>query len=135
MTKQQRKRIEREFFGYTRNRQKAAEYVSSHAYDHFGVDYSSERVKSSHGNGTESSVIRMIDEADEAWRWCLVFEKTLERFRWEKKDELMRKKYIERKNPYTICGEIGIERRTYFYWIDEIRRIAYQWALDFRLFS
>lgn len=135
MTKQQRKTIEREFYGYTRNRQKAADYVSSHVYDHFGVDYSSERVKSSRGNGTESSVIRMIDEADEAWRWCLVFEKTLERFRWEKKDELMRKKYIERKNPFTICGEIGIERRTYFYWLDEIRRIAYQWALDFRLFS
>lgn len=135
MTKQQRKKIEREFYGYTRNRQKAADYVSSHAYDHFGVDYSSERVNSSRGNGTESSVIRMIDEEDEAWRWCLVFEKTLERFRWEKKDELMRKKYIERKNPYTICVEIGIERRTYFYWLDEIRRIAFQWALDFRLFS
>ena len=135
MTKQQRKKIEREFYGYTRNRQKAADYVSSHAYDHFGVDYSSERVKSSRGNSAESGVIRMIDEADEAWRWCLVFEKTLERFRWEKKDELMRKKYIERKNPYTICAEIGIERRTYFYWLDEIRRIAFQWALDFRLFS
>ena len=135
VTQQQRKKIEREFYGYIRNRQKAADYVSSHVYDHFGVDYSSERVKSSHGNGTESSVIRMIDEAEEAWRWCLVFEKTLQRFRWEKKDVLMRKKYIERKSPYAICGESGIERRTYFYWLDEIRRIAYQWALDFRLFS
>ena len=134
MTKQQRKRIEREFFGYTRNRQKAAEYVSSHAYDHFGVDYSSERVKSSRGNSAESGVIRMIDEADEAWRWCLVFEKTLERFRWEKKDELMRKKYIERKNPYTICAEIGIGRSTYFYWKEEILQIAFMWATDLKLF-
>lgn len=134
MTKQQRKKIEREFYGYTCNRQKAADYVSSHAYDHFGVDYSSERVKSSHGNGTESSVIRMIDEADEAWRWCLVFEKTLERFRWEKKDELMRKKYIERKNPYTICAEIGIGRSTYFYWKEEILQIAFLWATDLKLF-
>lgn len=134
MTKQQRKKIEREFYGYTRNRQKAADYVSSHVYDHFGVDYSSERVKSSHGNGTESSVIRMIDEADEAWRWCLVFEKTLERFRWEKKDELMRKKYIERKNPYMICGEIGIGRSTYFYWKEEILQIAFLWATDLKLF-
>lgn len=135
MTKQQRKKIEREFYGYTRNRQKAADYVSSHAYDHFGVDYSSERVKSSRGNGTESSVIRMIDEADEAWRWCLVFEKTLERFRWEKKDELMRKKYIERKKHYEICEYLKIDRATYFRWLSEIRYIAFQWALDFRLFS
>lgn len=134
MTKQQRKRIEREFFGYMHNRQKAAEYVSSHAYDHFGVDYSSERVKSSRGNSAESGVIRMIDEADEAWRWCLVFEKTLERFRWEKKDELMRKKYIERKNPYTICAEIGIGRSTYFYWKEEILQIAFMWATDLKLF-
>ena len=134
MTKQQRKKIEREFYGYTRNRQKAADYVSSHVYDHFGVDYSSERVKSSRGNGTESSVIRMIDEADEAWRWCLVFEKTLERLRWEKKGELMRKKYIERKNPYTICAEIGIGRSTYFYWKEEILQIAFMWATDLKLF-
>lgn len=135
MTKQQRKTIEREFYNYVRNRQNAAEYVSSHAFDHFGIDYSTERVKSSSGNSAERNVIRMIDEADRVWRWCLVFEKTLERFRWEQKDKLMRLKYIERKKPMEICGIIGIERRTYFYWLEDVRRIAYMWALDLKLFS
>lgn len=134
MTRQQRKEIEREFYNYARNRQQAAQFVSSHAFDHFGVDYTSERVKSSTGNSTERSVIRMIDEADRMWRWCLVFEKTLERFRWDQKDKLMRMKYIERKKPTAICSIIGIGRSTYFYWMEEIRQIAYLWALDLKLF-
>lgn len=134
MTKQQRKTIEREFYNYVKNRQQAAEYVSSHAFDHFGVDYSSERVRSSAGNYAESKVIRAIDDSDRMWRWCLVFEKTLERFRWEQKDKVMRMKYIERKKPLEIYTTIGIERRTYFYWLEEIRTIAFMWALDLKLF-
>lgn len=134
MTKQQRKTIEREFFNYTKNRQQSAEYVASHAFDHFGVDYMSERVKCSSGNSAEQKVIRAIDEADRMWRWCLVFEKTLERFRWEQKDKVMRMKYIERKKPLEIYTTIGIERRTYFYWLEEIRTIAFMWALDLKLF-
>lgn len=134
MTKQQKKTIEREFYNYTKNRQQAAEYVASQALAHFGVDYSSERVKSSSGNYAESKVIRAIDEADRMWRWCLVFEKTIERFRWEQKDRVMRMKYIERKNPLEIYTTIGIERRTYFYWLEEIHTIAFKWALDLKLF-
>lgn len=134
MTKQQKKTIEREFYNYIKNRQQAAQYVASNAFDHFSVDYSSERVKSSSGNYAEQKVIRAIDQADRMWRWCLVFEKTIERFRWEQKDKVMRMKYIERKKPLEIYTAIGIERRTYFYWLEEIRTIAFMWALDLKLF-
>ncbi len=134
MTKQQKRAIDREFYNYRGNKKQAAEYVASHAFDGFGVDYGGVRVKSSHQNGQERRIVSEVSEAERLWRWCLVFEHTLTKFRWEKKDELMRKKYIECKGVYRICTEIGIERRTYFYWLDEIRQTAYQWAKEYQLF-
>jgi len=134
MTRQQRKTIEHEFRNYTKNRQQAAEYVASQAFSHFGVDYSSERVKSSSGNYAEQKIIRVIDEADKMWRWCLVFEKTIEHFRWEKKDKVMRMKYIERKKTFEICQAVSVSRSEYFYWLNHILEIAYNWACDLKLF-
>lgn len=133
MTKQQRKTIEREFYNYTKNRSQAAEYVASHAFDHFGVDYTSERVRSSSGNSPEQKVIRAIDQADRMWRWCLVFEKTLERFRWTGKDKLMEMRYIGRLDEYQICFKVHIERRTFFYWLDEILQVGFMWVKELKL--
>ncbi len=134
MTKQQKRAIDREFYNYRGNKKQAAEYVASHAFDGFGVDYGGVRVKSSPQNGQERRIVLAVSEEERLYRWCLVFEHVLTKFRWEKKDELMRKKYIERKGVYRICTEIGIGRRTYFYWLDEIRQTAYQWAKEYQLF-
>ena len=134
MTRAQRKQIEREFYNYKANRDKAASYVASHAYDNFGMDYSEPRVKSSSGNGVERNVIRMISEEERAWKWCIVFQKTMERFRWTQKDELMRRRYISNEREVKTCMAVGIERRTYFYWLNELLDVAFLWALDLNLF-
>ena len=133
MTKQQKRAIDREFYNYICNKRQAAEYVASHAFDGFGVDYGGVRVKSSSQNGQERRIVSVVGEEERLYRWCLVFEHTITKFRWEKKDELMRKKYIERKGVNRICVEVGIDRATYFRWIQEIRLVAWQWAEELRV--
>lgn len=134
MTKEQRKRIETEFYRYEQNRNKAANFISDRALAGMGVDYSKERVKSSNGNSVEESVVKTVDDYMRMYKWCLVYEKTLERFKWTLKDKLMQMRYIDRNHEVCICDVIGIERRTYYYWVEEVLQIAYQWAKELELF-
>lgn len=133
MTKQQRRVIERELYNYAENKKKAAEYVASHAFDGFSFDFTVPRVKRSQTNEPERRVVEEIGVAERNWKWCKVYELTFNKFRWEKKDELMQKKYIEQKPPIQISRELHIDRATYFRWLEEIRLTAYQWAVEMRL--
>lgn len=130
MNKSQRRQIEREFYNYKNNKQMAAEYVASHALDGFAVDYSRDRVQTSYNNGTENKIIGAICKEETAYKWCVVFQKTMDKFRWEQKDILMIKKYIERKNMRQICCELSLPDSTYFYWQSEIIYTAYKWAKE-----
>ncbi len=132
MTKQQRKIIEREFYRYKWNKAQAENYaVCAVAYDSKAPD--GERVKTSGGNANEQLVIRAIYDQERMRGWCMVFEKTLDKFYCDLKDELMKKKYIERKSRGRICREIGIAERTYDYWLSDILCIAYFRAKDLKL--
>lgn len=133
MTKQERRQIEREFFNYKSNREQAAEFVASSALSGFAIDYSHERVQTSSGNSVERSVITAISKEERLWKWCLVFEKTLDKYRWEQKDKLILKKYIERKPRWRICMELCVAERTYHMWLNEILETAYMWATEFEL--
>ncbi len=132
MTKEQKKTIEREFYKYKWNKAQVGNYaVCAVAYDSSLRD--GERVKSSPGNTQEQLVLRAIYETERMRSWCTVYEKTMEKFKWEQKDTLMQKKYVERKKPWRICDEIGISRRTYDYWLEDIRQCAFRWAREFKL--
>nr|DAQ28250.1 MAG TPA: hypothetical protein [Caudoviricetes sp.] len=133
MNKSQRRQIEREFYNYKNNKQMAAEYVASHALDGFAVDYSRERVQTSYNNGTENKIIGAICKEETAYKWCVVFQKTMDKFRWELKYDLISKRYIEKQSPNRTCYEIRIGRRTYDYWVDEILVSAFLWADYFGL--
>lgn len=133
MTKAQRRQIERELYNYKANKQVASEYVALHALDGFAVDYSKERVQSSSGNGVENNLISAISKEETAYKWCIVFQKTMDKYRWELKDELMRKKYIEKKGKRMICYELSLPDSTYFYWLNEIVFTAYKWAKDLEI--
>ncbi len=133
MTKQQRKMIEREFYNYEKNRNEAADYISSRALARMGVDYSRERVKSSNGNFVEESLINAVDEYERLYNWCLVYEKTLDRFRWTLKDKLMQMRYIDRNHVVCICDVIGISERAMRYWVEEILHVAFMWAQEYGL--
>lgn len=133
MTKQQRKTIEREFYRYNWNKREAENHtLTAVVYNASAPD--GERVKTSTGNKNEQLIIRAIYETDRLLGWCTVFEKTLEKFKWEHKDKLMLKRYIDRKSPWRTCDEIGISRRTYDYWVEDILRVAFQWATELKLF-
>ena len=134
MTRQERRQIEREFFNYKSNREQAAEYVASSALSGFAIDYSHERVQSSSGNSVERSVITAISKEERLWKWCLVFEKTLDKYRWEQKDKLILKKYIERKPRWQIEIDLSLDRSTYYRWLVDILETAYMWAKEFELF-
>lgn len=132
MNKQQRKIIEEEFYKYKWNKRELENYtVCAVAYDFSAPD--GERVKTSGGNHTEQLVIRAIYETERLRGWCTVFEKTLEKFKWEQKDKLMQKRYLERKSVWRICEEIGICRATYFYWLEDIVNTAYLWAKELKI--
>ncbi|MFQ7034550.1 MAG: hypothetical protein ACLRTQ_02055 [Candidatus Borkfalkia sp.] len=104
MNKSQRRQIEREFYNYKNNKQMAAEYVASHALDGFAVDYSRERVQSTSDNGNENKILFRIDKAEYLWKWCLVYEKTYERFIWTGKEKIDGSK---------ICPRRGLENDMY----------------------
>lgn len=134
MIPEQRKIIEREFYNYRNNKKLLSEksVVAAVAYSSAALE--GERVKTSLGNNTEQLIIRAIYNEDRIQRWCTVFEKTLEKFKWENKDKLIQKRYIERKSVWRTCDEVGIERRTYFYWLDDILQTAAMWAYELKLF-
>ena len=135
MTRQQRKTIEQEFYGYSENMKKAAAHISERVFEGFETDFSEPRVKSSpKGNAMEARTVGIISESERTWKWCKVFEKTLERFKWTQKDELMRRRYIKRETDTTTCMAIGISRSTYYLWVEEIIIAAFAWALELRIF-
>lgn len=133
MTKQERRQIEREFFNYKSNREQAADYVASSALSGFAIDYSHERVQTSPGNSVERSVIKAISREERLWKWCVVFEKTLDKYRWEQKDKLIIKKYIERKPRWRICIELSLAEKTYHRWLNEVLETALMWAQELEL--
>lgn len=134
MTRQQRREIEKEFYRYRDNCKLAATLVADRAFEGFDVDFSGSRVRSSpRGNPVENKVLSAISEAERAWKWCKVFEKTIERFKWTQKDELMRRRYIRRETDIETCSGICIDRSTYYHWLNEILEISFMWARDLRI--
>ncbi len=129
MTRQQRKVIENHFYHYERERNECAEYIADRAIS--GVDYSGEHVRGSAGNNVEKKVIDTVDGHMVLYKWCLVFEKTFERFKWTQKDKLMTMRYLDNNHDVCICNEIGISRSTYFYWVEEILQVAFLWAQEY----
>ena len=58
----------------------------------------------------------------------------MERFYWTQKDELMQRRFEKRESEIKICMHLlGIERRTYFYWLREILEVAFMWANNLKL--
>lgn len=133
MTKQQRKKIEREFYNYEKTRNECAAYMAERAIAGLGVDFSGERVKTSQVNTAEEKVVKTVDEYERMYKWCLVYEKTLERFKWTLKDKLMQMRYIDKNHQVCICDVIGISDRTLRYWVEEILQVAFMWAQEYNL--
>lgn len=133
MTRAQRRTIEKEFYNYEKMRNECAAFMAERALANMGVDYSGDKVKTSQVNNAEEKLVKTIDEYERMYKWCLVYEKTLERFKWTLKDKMMQMRYIDKNHDVCICDQIGIERRAYYYWVNEVLEIAFLWAQEYDL--
>lgn len=132
MTKTQKKLIEREFYKYKENKRNCGNVVNKVAFMSRISD--EERVMTSSGNTIENTMVRALNEDIRIHNWVKVFENTLSKFKWEQKDKLMQKRYIERESPERTCHELAISRSTYFYWVEDILQVAFMWAKELKIF-
>lgn len=132
MTNQQKKIIEKEFYRYKENKQIAGKFIDDYVAKQLSVNYEKDRVNGSGLNGVESGVISAIDKdaatGARSRKWAIVYEKTRDKYFREGKDRLMQLRFQENKNVTQVCRELHIERRTYFYWLEEILNTAKLWA-------
>lgn len=132
MTNQQKKIIEKEFYRYKENKKAGGQFLDDFVARQLASTCGKDRVKGTGENGIESGIISAIDHETAAGararKWAIVYEKTRDKYFCEGKDKLMQKVFQERKSVFRVCSEIGIQRRTYFYWLDEILNTAKLWA-------
>ena len=132
MTNQQKKIIEKEFYRYKENKKAAGQFLDDFVAKQLSSPCGKDRVKGSGENGIESGIISAIDRETasgaRARKWAIVYEKTRDKYFCEEKDKLMQLRFQEQKSVFRVCSEIGIQRRTYFYWMDEILNTAKLWA-------
>lgn len=132
MTNQQKKIIEKEFYRYKENKKAGGQFLDDFVARQLASTCGKDRVKGTGENGIESGIIAAIDKETVsgaiARKWAIVYEKTRDKYFCEGKDKLMQKVFQERKSVFRVCSEIGIQRRTYFYWLDEILNTAKLWA-------
>lgn len=138
MTNQQKKIIEKEFYRYKENKQIAGKFIDDYVAKQLSVNYEKDRVNGSGLNGVESGVISAIDKdaatGARARKWAIVYEKTRDKYFREGKDKLLHLRFYDKKSVPQVCRELHIERRTYFYWLDEILNTAMLWANFFGIY-
>lgn len=65
--------------------------------------------------------------------WKAVFENTLKKFKWEREELVMKKRFIEKKQRYNICRELQIPKRTYYLYLNRIYETAFMWAVELKV--
>lgn len=133
MTKQEIKLIEYAFFNYKKLMDNVVISTVEWAESGLAIDYSKPKVKSSANTKKEDRLCALIDTAEKRLKWCRVVEKVLDYYKWDCRQDLIRKRYFEKQPFKKICIEIGICERTSKYWKDEILLKAYQWAKEFNV--
>ena len=132
MTTAQRKTIEREFYRYRENKEAAGRFLDDFVTQHLAAVYGKDRVHGSGLNGVENNILSAIDKdaaiGARARKWAIVFEKTKDKYFCEGKDKLMQLRFLEKKSVFQVCQKLHIERRTYFYWLEEVLQTAKLWA-------
>ena len=66
--------------------------------------------------------------------WDKVVERTLIKFSFEREEQIIKMKFVERKQRYNICKELQIKKRQFYYYLNRIYDVAYLWAVELGLF-
>lgn len=104
------------------------------AESNFAVDYSKASVQTSPSNYKETQLCALIDDNLKNVRWCYVIERVLDHYRFEQdKVKFIEMHYFKQKGEIETCLEVGISRRLFYYWQEEIIDIAYRWAKELKV--
>lgn len=125
MTDEEKRRyIRRAFEDYTKNR---ARLRSLNMPNAGGVDYTRPSVVSGGGNGTESAVLKYIDDKGDLDRKCEIVRRTMEYYAIEDKRhggkgkrEYIYQRWIRKRSCYVAAIRCNIAERTARYWREEI---------------
>lgn len=132
MTNQQKKTIEREFYRYRENKEIAGNFLDDFVAKQLAANYGKDRVHGTGLNSVENNVVSAIDKdaasGARARKWAIVYEKTRDKYFCEGKDKLMQLRFQEKRSVFQVCQKLHIERRTYFYWLEEVLQTAKLWA-------
>lgn len=132
MTKKEAQLIESKFYTYRENARRAAELGRNKALEFIAGGFG--RTSSpTNRNGVEKSVIDAVSEAEEISRWCIVVEKTLDRFHFDPKEKLILSRYFKGYSVLRVCLDVGISESTFSNWRREILEHARRWAITLHL--
>lgn len=130
---ERKNKIEKAFYNFELNRERAQINASELALCGMGTDYSKIAVHSSKKYSSEDSIIKAMDEAAEAYKWFKVVENTIIRYRDDYKYRLIVCLYFERLTPNKTTKKLKIDRATLFRWKNEILLTAQYWAKELKI--
>lgn len=134
MDGKERRIVKRALFNYPRALDDVVISTVDWAESNMAVDYSKVMVSSTPSNHKETQLCNLIDKNQNKIRWCYVVEKVLDHYRFQDdKVKFIEAFFFEKKTDTQVCLEIGLSRRTLFYWQEEVLDIAYRWARELKV--
>lgn len=133
MEAKKRKKLERAFYNFKLNGEKANVNIGELAMCGIAIDYSKIRVQSNKGNAAEDTLIKAIDDKETALKWFKVVENTLIKYKDDYRYKLIESLYFNRLTPNIAARKLRIDRATLFRWKNEILLTAEFWALELRV--
>ena len=129
-----KKKLEKAFYNFELNRERAEVNIAELAYCGLGTDYSKVNTQSSKTNVVEDKIIKVIDEKVEAYKWFKVVENTIIKYRDDYRHKLIVYLYFNRLTPNRVSRRLNIDRATLFRWKNEILLTAEFWAVKLKCF-
>ena len=128
-----RKKIEWAFRNYEALRTQAAEYLVELAESGLTAKYDGVGGVSSGGNPTEVKGIKAAEY--NAVLWCKVVENTITTFRWQTEYDIIKGKFFDKtlRNDKAVYTELYIPERTYYFCLEKIFLVAYEWVKEYNL--
>lgn len=128
-----RKRIEWAFKNYATLQKEGAEYLIALAESGLTPVYGAVGGHCAPSNPTESKGIKATEYNPVLW--CKVVENTLTAFRWDMEYDIIQTKFFDKGkcNDKTVYTRLYIPERTYYYCLEKIYLMAYQWMKEYNL--
>lgn len=129
-----KRRVKKALYDYPKALKESVTSTVEWAESNFAIDYSKVCVQSSPGNHKETQLCNLMDKNLIKVRWCYVVEKVLDHYRFEdEKVKFIKEHFFKQKSDILTCLDVGISRRTFFRWQEEIIEVAYNWAKELKL--